>query len=70
MDSENFSKSISLNLKELGYSEVARVTKKRGPQNEGKLGDVIENKWRKNVNFQVFHDVVKKKQVIAFLARC
>jgi len=70
MDSENFSKSISLNLKELGYSEVARVTKKRGPQNEGKLGDVIENKWRKNVNFQVFHDVAEKEQVIALLARC
>jgi hypothetical protein len=32
MDSENFSKSISLNLKELGYSEVARVTKKGGPK--------------------------------------
>ena len=70
MDSENSAKSISLKLKELVYSDVARVTKKRGPQNEGKLGDVVENKWRKNVSFQVFHDVVEKKQVIAILTRC
>jgi hypothetical protein len=43
---------------------------KRGPQNEGKLGDVIENKCRKNVNSPVFHDVVEKEQVIALLTRC
>jgi hypothetical protein len=24
--------------------------KKRGPQNEGKSNDVLENKWRKNVS--------------------
>jgi hypothetical protein len=43
---------------------------KKGPQNEGKSHDVIENKWRKNVSFTVFHDVVEKKQVIDFRPRC
>jgi hypothetical protein len=61
VDSENFAKSRSLKLKELVYSEVAWLTKKRGAQNEGKSHDVIENKWRKNVSFTVFHDVVEKK---------
>ena len=32
MASENFAKSISLKLKELVYSDVARVTKKGGPK--------------------------------------
>ncbi|MGD1154617.1 MAG: hypothetical protein ABSA41_02195 [Terriglobia bacterium] len=63
-------KSMSFNLKELVDSAATRLTKKRGPQNEGKLGDVVENKWRKNVNLPVLHDVVEKKQVIAFLTRC
>jgi hypothetical protein len=38
---------ISLKLKELVDSWVARVTKKRGPQNEGKFHYVIENKLEK-----------------------
>jgi hypothetical protein len=45
---------------------VARVTKKRGPQNEGKFHYVTENKWRKNVSFPAFQDVVEKKRVIVF----
>jgi hypothetical protein len=59
-------KSISLKLKELVNSWVARVTKKRGPQNEGKFHYVTENKWRKNVSFPAFQDVVEKKRVIVF----
>ena len=70
MDSEDSEKSISLKSKELCYYEVARVTKKRGPQNEGKSHDVIENKWRKNARLWVRHDAIEKKQVIDFLTRC
>jgi hypothetical protein len=44
---------MSLKQKELVNSAATRVTKKRGPQNEGKLNDVIENKWRKNVSLRV-----------------
>jgi hypothetical protein len=35
-----------MKLKELVHSGAAVVTKKRGPQNEGKFQDVVENKWR------------------------
>jgi hypothetical protein len=44
---------MSFKLKELVDSAATRVTKKRGPQNEGKLDDVIENKWRKNARLWV-----------------
>jgi hypothetical protein len=39
---------------------------KRGPQNEGKSHDVIENKCRKNVSSEICDDVDENKQVIAF----
>jgi hypothetical protein len=42
------------------------VAKKRGPQNEGKFHYVVENKYRKNVSFQDFHDVVETNRVIVF----
>ena len=61
---------MSFKLKGLVDSVATRLTKKRGPQNEGKSQDVDENKWRKNVNLPVFHDVIEKKQVIAFIPRC
>jgi hypothetical protein len=61
LDSENSAKSISLKLKELVYSEVARLAKKRGPQNEGKFHYVTENTWRKNVSPWVCQDVVERK---------
>jgi hypothetical protein len=56
-----------LNLKELVYSEVARVKKKRGPQNEGKSHDVIENKWSKKARLWVCHDVIEKTGVTVLL---
>ena len=40
---------MSLELKELVDSAATGLTKKRGPQDEGKSHDVIENKVRKNV---------------------
>jgi hypothetical protein len=61
---------MSFKLKGLVDSAATRLSKKRGPQNEGKSHDLIESKWRKNVNFPVFHDVVEKKQVTAYLTRC
>jgi hypothetical protein len=61
---------MSFKLKGLVDSAATRLTKKRGAQNEGKSHDVIENKWRKNANFPVFHDVGEKKQVVAFVTRC
>jgi hypothetical protein len=60
---------MSFKLKGLVYSEVARLTKRRGPQNEGKSHDVIENKCRKNVSLRVCHDVDEKKLVMSFLPR-
>jgi hypothetical protein len=44
-------KSISLKRQALVDCGAARVREKRGPQNEGKSNDVIENKCRKNVSF-------------------
>jgi hypothetical protein len=49
---------------------VGRVTKKRGPQNEGKSHDIIENKCRKNVSLGLCHDVDENKIVISILSRC
>jgi hypothetical protein len=48
---------------------VLRTTgdEKRGPQNEGKFHDVIENKCRKNVAFLVLHDVTENKVVTILL---
>ncbi|MGA3165216.1 MAG: hypothetical protein ABSF14_03775 [Terriglobia bacterium] len=66
IDSENLAKIYITEIKELVNSGVARVTKKRGPQNEGKFHYVTENKWRKNVSFPAFQDVVEKKRVIVF----
>jgi hypothetical protein len=63
-------KSIPLKLKELVHSWVARVTKKRGPQNEGKFHYVVEKRWRKNVSLRACQDVVENTQVIAFFPRC
>jgi hypothetical protein len=37
---------------------------KRGPQNDGKFHDVIENKYRKKVAFLVLHDVIENKVAI------
>jgi hypothetical protein len=59
-----------LKQKELSNSAAARVTKKRGPQNEGKFQYVVENKWRENVSFLAFHDVIEKKRVIIFFPLC
>jgi hypothetical protein len=61
MKSQNPAKTHLVEKKELVCSVVARVTKKRGPQNEGKSHDVIENKWWKNVSLCVFHNVVENK---------
>jgi hypothetical protein len=44
MKSQNPGKIHLVEKRELICSVVARVTKKRGPQNEGKSHDVIENK--------------------------
>jgi hypothetical protein len=63
-------KFISLKLKELVNSWVARVTKKRGPQNEGKFHYVVENRWRRNVSLWACQDVVEEKRVIVFFPRC
>jgi hypothetical protein len=54
-------KSISLKLKELVDSAVAKATEKRGPQNEGKFQDVVENKWRKNARLWACQDVIEIK---------
>jgi hypothetical protein len=49
---------------------VARATKKRGPQNEGKFHYVVENKWRKNVSLWACQDVDENKGVIVIFPKC
>jgi hypothetical protein len=61
---------MSFKLRELVDSAATRLTKKRGPQNEGKSHDVVENKCRKNVTLQVCHDVAENKLVNGFVPRC
>jgi hypothetical protein len=39
---------------------------KRGPQNEGKSHDVVENKCRKNVGSEFCHDVNENRPLVAF----
>ena len=67
IDSENLAKIYITEIKELVNSGVARVTKKRGPQNEGKSHDVIENKWSKKARLWVCHDVIEKTGVTVLL---
>jgi hypothetical protein len=50
--------------------DAASVVEKRGPQNEGKFHDLIENKWRKNVCLFVLHDLNENKVVMGFAPRC
>jgi hypothetical protein len=58
---------MSLQNKQLAASPATDLTgKKRGPQNEGKSNDVVENKCRKNVSSQICHDFYENKQVIQF----
>jgi hypothetical protein len=58
---------MSFKLKELFDFAAVGLAKKRGPQNEGKSHDVIENKWRKNVSLWVCQDVIEKTRVIVLL---
>ena len=61
MKNKNPAKIHLVEKKELICSVVARVTKKRGPQNAGKSHDPIENKGRKNASLWVCHDVDENK---------
>jgi len=47
VDSENFAKSRSLKLKELVYSEVAWLTKKRGPKMKVSLTMLLKTNGEK-----------------------
>ncbi len=47
MDSENPAKIYIIEIKRVSLYCRSQGDKKRGPQNEGKLGDVVEKKWRK-----------------------
>jgi hypothetical protein len=49
---------------------VARRAKNAGGENEGGLGDVIENKCRQNVRLSVSRDVDENKRPIRRLWRC
>jgi hypothetical protein len=47
------------------------IAPKKGElKNEGKSVEVIENKYRKNVNFLVCVEVDENRQVIHFLCGC
>jgi hypothetical protein len=63
MESESLARTYIIEIKRVSLYCRSQSDKKRGPQNEGKSHDVIENKVRKNGTFQVFHDVTEKKQV-------
>jgi hypothetical protein len=58
---------MSLKLKGLSDSAVARVTEKIPPEISERSLKVVENKCRKNVRFQACHHVIGKKWVIVFL---
>jgi hypothetical protein len=45
-----------LKQKGLAYTAVAKADE-RGPQNEGKSNDVVQNKCRENVSLPVWNDV-------------
>jgi hypothetical protein len=59
-DKENFLKCMSLKLNKLLKSRCPS-SQKTGGENEGMFHDVIENKWRKYVRKQAFHDVDENK---------
>ena len=49
---------------------MARVVKKKRVEIEGKVPQVIENTYRKNVHFSPLHDIHENKQVKPFPPRC
>jgi hypothetical protein len=69
VESQNLAKIYSAESKRLIGLRYGRVTKKRGPQNEGKFHYVIENTWRKNVSLWACQDVIENTIVIVFLPR-
>jgi hypothetical protein len=61
VESENLAKTYAVEITRVSLYAVARPTKKRWPQNEGKFHYVIENKWRKNVSLWACQDVYENK---------
>jgi hypothetical protein len=63
MESRNSAKSYV--VEKWTISRLCDNGKKRGPQNEGKSSDVIENKRRKNVSSEFCHDVNENRPLVA-----
>jgi hypothetical protein len=61
---------MSLNLNKLFNSQRRSSKKRGGGENEGMFHDVVENKWRKYVRKQAFHDVDENKGPIGRFPRC
>jgi hypothetical protein len=58
MGSENLSKLHPIELKRVNLFRGGEGDgEKRGPQNEGKSNDVVENKCIKNVTFEFCYDI-------------
>jgi hypothetical protein len=61
---------MSLKLRGLTDFAMVRVVKKKRVEIEGKVPQVIENTYRKNVHFSPLHDIHENKQVKPFPPRC
>ena len=59
---KNPSKSMLLKINKLDYEKWPDSGQEKGGKNEGMFHDVVENKWRKYVRNQAFHDVDEKKE--------
>jgi hypothetical protein len=57
-------------IKRFRFIALLSVAENAGGKNEGNLHYVIENKYRKNVRFSPFQDVIETKRVIVFFPRC
>ena len=62
-------KTLSHSYKK-SYGELREAGGKTGGKNDGESGDVIENKWRKNVRKSASRDVIENKLVKITLWRC
>jgi hypothetical protein len=67
MDNRNSAKVWRIENKAVGYQPIAsgRATK-RGPQNEGKSHDLVENTCRKNVSSEICHDFYENTRLTSF----
>jgi hypothetical protein len=59
-----------IEIKRVNSISLLLVFKNAGGKNEGNLHYVVENKWRKNVRFPPFQDVIETKRDRVAFPRC